>query len=30
MSPLDKEGGEIQKTANHTVLAVGGGAQKRF
>jgi len=27
MSPLDKEGGEVQKTANHTVLAVGG-AQK--
>jgi len=24
MSPLDKEGGEVQKTANHTVLAVGG------
>jgi len=25
MSTLDKEGGEVQKTANHTVLAVGGG-----
>jgi len=24
MSPLDKEGGEVQKTANHTVQAVGG------
>jgi len=23
MSPLDKKGGEVQKMANHTVLAVG-------
>jgi len=27
MSPLDKEGREVQKTANHTVLAGGGCAK---